>query len=402
MKTALIFFRPPEKAFDGEYYQKVIGAFSDGGFAVGTVEILSHTDDIAFKHAFENFMDVCDNLVIIGGDKVIFDYKKIIAECLDTVFVENENAKNFLDAVSKANGVEYPESYASLPLEGTVIPNVNGGFQGFILDGNELTLSVLPESYREIKVMCDKYVLPYLENKLGIKRSRLVLKYFGDKSAIENTLIEAENIGVDGFNYSITEKFGDITIDILFNEKTGDDVRGEIIRYVVSNHKDNIYAEFDTSLGERLFDVLKLKRLRLAVAESFTGGKVVSEVIKNPGASEFVQEGIVSYSNQSKIKRLGVVAQDLSKHGAVSSVAAYQMAAGLLKNTDVDVAIATTGIAGPKSDNTEKPVGLCYIAVGTREGVHTYRYNLNGSRENITETAVNTALFLAIKKLKNI
>ena len=71
MKTALIFFRAPEKAFDGEYYQKVIGAFSDGGFAVGTVEILSHTDDITFKHTFENFMDVCDNLVIIGGDKAV-------------------------------------------------------------------------------------------------------------------------------------------------------------------------------------------------------------------------------------------------------------------------------------------------------------------------------------------
>jgi nicotinamide-nucleotide amidase len=166
--------------------------------------------------------------------------------------------------------------------------------------------------------------------------------------------------------------------------------------------KEDIYAEFDTSLGERLFDILKLKELKLSVAESFTGGRVVAEVIKNPGASAFVNEGVVSYSNQSKIKRLGVEKADLDKHGAVSSVVAYQMAAGLLRSGNCDIAVATTGIAGPKSDDTKKPVGLCYIAVGMKNGVHTYKLNLTGSREEITETAKNTALFLAIKKLKNI
>ena len=94
--------------------------------------------------------------------------------------------------------------------------------------------------------------------------------------------------------------------------------------------------------------------------------------------------------------------KDLSSEGAVSSVVAYQMAAGLLKDGDCDIAISTTGIAGPKSDDTDKPVGLCYIAVGMKNGVHTYRYRLSGTREQITETAKNTALFLAIKKLKNI
>ena len=77
------------------------------------------------------------------------------------------------------------------------------------------------------------------------------------------------------------------------------------------------------------------------------------------------------------------------------------MSVGLLNGGGCDLAIATTGIAGPKSDNTEKPVGLCYIAVGMRDGVHTYRYVFKGDREEITETAKNTALFLAIKKLKN-
>lgn len=401
MKTALIFFRGSKIRFDGEYYSKVIGAFTDGGFEVDVIDVLSYTDDISFKRRFEELVDLADNLIIFGGDMVEFNIKSIIAEGMDTALVENENAKNFIDAVSKDNGTTYPESYALLPMEATVIPNLHGGFQGFILDGNEISIALLPEDYNEIKVMCDKYVLPYLENKTGVKRKRLVLKYFGDKATVQNVLEEAKNIGVDSLTYSLTENNGDITVDVLFNQDTLDDVRGEITRYVVSNCKENIYAEFETSLGERVLDLLKLKNLKLAVAESFTGGRVVSSIISTPGASQVVKEGLVTYSNQSKITRLGVKESDLLTHGAVSSVVAYQMAAGLIKS-GADIAIATTGIAGPKSDDTKKPVGLCYIAVGTREGVHTYKYNLSGSREKITETAKNTALFLAIKKLKNL
>ena len=99
--------------------------------------------------------------------------------------------------------------------------------------------------------------------------------------------------------------------------------------------------------------------------------------------------------------RLGVKADDLRREGAVSSIVAYQMAVGLLKE-GCDLAIATTGIAGPKSDDTKKPVGLCYIAIGTRDGVHTYKFNLSGTREQITERAKNTAMFLAIKRIKKI
>jgi nicotinamide-nucleotide amidase len=320
---------------------------------------------------------------------------------MDTALVENENAKTFLEVVSKNNGINYPESYALLPIEASVIPNVHGGFQGFILDSNQLPLAVLPLEHTQVKLMLDKYVLPYFENKLGIKRKRLVLKYFGDLNSIKSTLEQAKAFDKNTFEYSLTELNGDVTIDLLFDAKLSVDVQNQIIRHIISNQKENVYAEFETSLGERLFDVLKIRKMKLAVAESFTGGRVVSSVISAPGASEVVDEGVVTYSNKSKMKRLGVSEKDLASHGAVSSVVAYQMAVGLLKN-GADVAISTTGIAGPASDDTKKPVGLCYIAVGTKEGVHTYKYNLSGSREKITETAKNTALFLAIKKIKNL
>ena len=401
MKTALIFFRAVERSYDGEYYGRVVGAFKSGGIAVDIVEVLSRTDSHAFRIRYEDLKDTVDNLIIVGGEDLSFNLKEIVAESLETVLAENENARVFLDAVSKNDGVEYADSFALMPIEATVVPNIKGAFQGFIVDQGNLTVICLPEEFEQLKPMCDKYVFPYLENKYGIVNNRLVLKYFGAIPVLDDVLSKAESI-YQGLVCNVYQKHGDVTIDFLFDNEKDDSLRAEVVRYIVGQLKDDIYAEFDTSLGERLFDVLKIRNMRLAVAESFTGGRVVSEVIKNPGASSFVSEGVVSYSNESKIKRLGVEKADLIKHGAVSSVVAYQMAAGLLRGGNCDIAIATTGIAGPKSDDTEKPVGLCYIAVGMKNGVHTYRLNLSGSREEITETAKNTALFLAIKKLKNL
>lgn len=400
MKTALVFFRSVEREFDGEYYERVVGVFKSGGVEVDTVEILDRNDLHSFSLRFDSFFDTVDNLIIIDGEDRDFDLKGIVADKTETLLVENENARMFLDAVSKNDGVDYSIDYAKIPIEATVIPNIKGAYQGFILDKSAFTVVVLPEEYAQLKPMCDKYVVPYLENKYGVKSKRLLLKYFGDIITLDDTLTQAERM-YQGLKCNIYQKYGDVSVDLLFDDED-DSCRAEVVRFIVGKLKENIYAEFDTGLGERLFDLLKLKNIKVSVAESFTGGRVVSELIKNSGASAFVNEGIVSYSNESKIDRLSVNKADLIKHGAVSSVVAYQMAAGLLKNGNCDLAISTTGIAGPKSDDTLKPVGLCYIAVGMRDGVHTYKLNLSGSREEITETAKNTALFLAIKKLKNL
>lgn len=400
MKTALVFFRSVEREFDGEYYSKVVGAFRSAGINIDTVEIFDRNDSHSFCERFDSFYDTMENLIIVDGEDRDFDLKELVAEKMETVLVENENARIFLDAVGKNDGVEYSPQYAKLPIESIIIPNIKGAYQGFILDKSGFTVVLVPEEYGQLKPMCDKYVVPYLENKYGIKSKRLLLKYFGDLLTLDDTLSQAENI-YEGLKCNIYRKCGDVSIDLLF-DKQDESARGEVVRFIVGKLKENIYAEFDTTLGERLFDLLRLKNLKVAVAESFTGGRVVSEIIKNPGASAFVDEGIVSYSNESKMERLSVSKADLIKYGAVSSVVAYQMALGLLKEGKCDLAIATTGIAGPKSDDTEKPVGLCYIAVGMRDGVHTYKLNLTGNREEITETAKNTALFLAIKKLKNI
>ncbi len=203
-------------------------------------------------------------------------------------------------------------------------------------------------------------------------------------------------------NLSITlsENFGDLKIEISDDNSTDKTVFRKAYREAVLTLNDYIYALEDISLAERLFQLLKLRKATVSVAESFTGGGISKRLVEIPGISEVYFEGLNTYSNKSKIERLGVKEETLEKYGAVSAQTAYEMAYGLLETGNCNISIATTGIAGPKSDGTKKPVGLLYIAVGTEEHVSVYEYNLKGTRLSITETAINIALFLAFKKLK--
>ena len=401
MKTALIFFKRTEEPVDPEYLSSVCGAFTSGGIDIERVEMLSLSDDLAFKRSLEELRDTADNLIVFG-ENAEFDIKGIIAEVMETEIIENENAAKFAEAVVKSTQGIYRADYALMPVEATVVPNLKGAYQGFMLEDNEFSLVFLPSEAEQIIPMCDGYVIPYFETKYGIKTYRLTLKYFGDESALSQSLEEVRKFSGEKFFYSLKTVCGDTTVHLTSAEKCEKKDFDNAVRQIVSRFRDNIYAEFDTTLGERLFDILKLRNLKMSAAESFTGGRVISSVIANPGASSYVDEGIVCYSNDSKKSRLGVKEEDLKRVGAVSSQVAYEMAAGLILSGRCDIAVSTTGIAGPASDDTHKPVGLNYIGIGMKDGVHVYKYLLTGSREEITETAKNTALFLAISKLKKL
>lgn len=398
MKTAVILFTNPIYPLDAEYVTAITKPLLFGGYPVTTTEIISIDDDLGFKRSIERYKDTADNLIIVNNQDVTFSIKQIIADQTDTALIENENASKFLDAVKKAHGKEYSDDNAVMPVEATLIPNLNGAFQGFMMDDNDFTLVVLPSDALQFRVACENYLLPYLDKKYSKQTSKLTLKYFGGEEKLKNAIANAKQKVSGRVECNYSHNNGDFTISVL-SDKT---VARELARLLVGELKDEIYAEIDTSLGERLFDLLRLKKLKLATAESFTGGRVVGSVITNSGASAFVHEGIVCYTNDSKANRLNINLDDILKDGAVSSMTAYRMAAGLLKTGKVDIAISTTGFAGPKTDDSDEPVGLAYVGIGMMDGVHTYRLNLSGSREEITETAKNTALFLAIKKLKSI
>ena len=202
--------------------------------------------------------------------------------------------------------------------------------------------------------------------------------------------------------YNDKERYGESVVEILYDSTAPKMLADGVLRLFAEGLGDAVYALDDTSLEKRLVQLLKLRGKKISVAESFTGGGVGRRIVSVPGASEVYFEGLNTYDERAKIKRLGVSEYTLRTVGAVSDETAYEMAAGLIASGDCDISVATTGLAGPKSDRTELPVGLAYIAIGLKEKVYVYRYRFEGTREEITETAINYALFLAYRQLKNL
>ena len=162
---------------------------------------------------------------------------------------------------------------------------------------------------------------------------------------------------------------------------------------------DTVCALNEESIEKRLVQLLKQKNLKISVAESFTGGGIAKKITSVSGASEVYFEGINCYNETSKIKRLGVLEKTLQEKGAVSKETALEMAYGLLNTGDCDVAIATTGLAGPNSDSSGKPVGLCYLSIGIKDDVKVYEHIFTGTRQEITEKAIDCALNYAYKHI---
>ncbi len=143
-----------------------------------------------------------------------------------------------------------------------------------------------------------------------------------------------------------------------------------------------------------LGDLLIKSNLKIATAESCTGGRVVDKITNVPGASRYYVGGIIAYSNAVKIQILGVSEKTIRMHGAVSEECAREMAEGAAKIFGADVAIATTGIAGPSGGTKEKPVGTVFIACHLSGETTVVKEQFSGSRSEIKEKAANRAMEL--------
>jgi nicotinamide-nucleotide amidase len=155
----------------------------------------------------------------------------------------------------------------------------------------------------------------------------------------------------------------------------------------------------DNSLSEaasRVLDLFRARGLKLATAESCTGGLVAAALTEIAGSSDVVDRGFVTYSNEAKQAMLGVPAATLKRYGAVSAETAAAMAVGALKNSPADVSVAITGIAGPGGGTKQKPVGLVHFAAASRDGHHVARSRRYGNigRHRVRERSVAQALEL--------
>lgn len=283
------------------------------------------------------------------------------------------------EAVSAAAGVEFAD--------GTLLQTAGGLY------------AVLPDGESGAKLAAGETV-PAIETLRGKKYLREVIRTVGvPPRQLRDAVLKAEEAAGDSLFIHTSEKYGCGRIEMIYDEHTPKMTADEVIRILATELKDYIYSMRDEEIAARVVEALTVRRMKLATAESFTGGGVGREIVKVPGASKVFYEGLNTYDGASKEDRLGVSHFTLQTKGAVSDEVAYEMAAGLIRHGTCDIAIATTGYAGPDTDG-RLPVGLCYLAIGTKENVRVYRRQLSGDRETITETAIRLALFYAFRELK--
>lgn len=358
MKYAAIVLRNIESATQSVRYAAVTDEMLSGGIFLDEIVLLSYSAPSALSSALIRLSLECAAVFLICDDALL--------SCAR-------------DAVSAHTGKP---------------------FEGDFSEEAECLYFVLPageEGVERVKFA----VLPTVDSRRGRKYSRSVVRAIAAPAArVRSALVAAREAAKGKLSLHAIDYYGETRIELIYDSETPKMICDEVVRILASELEEYVYAVEDVTIAKRLFDLLKLRRLKLATAESFTAGKVGQSIVNISGASAVFYEGLNTYDNGSKMQRLGVSEFTLKTKGAVSSEVAYEMAAGLIADGHCDLAVATTGIAGPQSDGTEKPVGLCYIAVGTREQVRVFRYRLNGDRDTITNTAVNLALFLAYREIK--
>jgi nicotinamide-nucleotide amidase len=285
---------------------------------------------------------------------------------------------------------------AMLPEGAVPVHNPAGTAPGFRMEVGGSVLFSVPGIPREMRAILEESILPWLRDNrpatalhthvlktIGIGESELIARF----QSVFNTLI-----GVDLAFYPQLPGVN-LKLTALGDDAAAADARMAAAEAVLREHlKSHIYGAAEDTLQQVVGELLVQRGWTVATAESCTGGAIAAMLTLVPGASRYMDRGVVAYSNRAKVELLGVPAESIERHGAVSEEVARAMAEGLREGSGVDVVIATTGIAGPTGGTAEKPVGLVYSAIAAPDGTRLYRSTYPGTRDVVIRRSVMTEL----------
>ena len=294
---------------------------------------------------------------------------------------------------------------AYIPAGAKALTNSLGTAPGIMAQAKAKLLIALPGVPAEMRQMFEDSVLEKLkELTAGQAVAVRKLNCFGTgESNIAELLGPLMQRGRNPLINS-TASHGIITLHIIATAKDKDTAKQMVEKDEKSLRNtlaDLIYGTGEQTLAEVVGKKLAQRAMTIAVAESCTGGTLARLLTDVPGASEYFVQGWVTYSDSSKTTELGVPADLIEKHGAVSEHVAVAMAQGARTRAGTDIAIGITGIAGPTGGTEQKPVGLVYITVDSHSGCECKNFVFAGHRGSIRLRAAQTALNLLRKKLQN-
>ena len=329
-----------------------------------------------------------DLVILSGGLGPTIDdlTKEAIAEYLKKDLVIDELHKKEMERKFAERGIEVLSKNlkeVSVVTDSIVFYNEPGIAPAFYIDG----ISAFPGVPVELENMFPKY-LDYLKKEFGLNK-KLIIRDFIVWGIPESTL-EEKIIGYFNdqkvFLEFLVKDYG-IIVRLVTDEDNKELVE-ELGKKIYGILGEAILYEENRPSQEVLIEKLIKEKMTISLAESCTGGMIAEKLVSVSGASQVFEEGLVTYSNEAKMKRLGVNKETLDKYGAVSSETVEEM----LKGLSTDVGIAVSGIAGPLGGTEEKPVGTVYIGIKLNEELYINRHLFKGDRERIRIRACYTAI----------
>ncbi len=311
--------------------------------------------------------------------------KEVCCEFFGKKMYLHEPTVEKIKSYFSSKGMEMAQSnlkQAMLPKDCVVFPNDNGTAPGMAIEKDGVHILVLPGPPRELKPMFKNCALPYLRQF----SDRIIVSHNIRTFGIgESAMAEKVNDLFDSQNPTVAPyaKDGEALLRVTAmaeNEADAEKLCEPVINEIKARLDGYVYGIDYTGIEQVVVKMLRENKLKVATAESCTGGLVAKRITDVPGASEVFDCGIISYANEIKQSVLGVSENDLEKYGAVSEPVARQMAQGALKISGADIAVSVTGIAGPDSDSTNKPVGLVYIGLADKD--NTWVKEIRTSRKD--------------------
>jgi nicotinamide-nucleotide amidase len=371
------------------------------------------------EKAVENAVSRSAVVILTGGLGPTFDdlTREAVAKIAGKKLILSREALSTIAAMFDKRGIDMPknnERQAYLIDGAKMLPNPLGTAPGQLLtikkagkNLSDVRVFLLPGPPREMQAMFDSQVFPYLKKYETLIRKSATLHICGlGESLVDEKIrdiIDAER-KLDAGSVSFTILAHQMMVDIKTSVSGKDEMLVDEMLHNIKNEfyealGDSIFGEGHATLESAVGSLLMKKKATFSAAESCTGGLLSQKLTSVPGSTAYYREGFITYSNDAKVRLLGVKKETLDSFGAVSEQTALEMALGAQKASGSDYALSITGIAGPTGETPGKPVGLVYIGLAWPGGARASRSEFPGSRSEIRERSANQALELLRRQL---
>jgi nicotinamide-nucleotide amidase len=366
---------------------------------------------IRIAAALRSALERVDGVITTGGLGPTIDdlTKEAVCDALGLDTELHEPSLRQMQEFFASMGREMRENnrkQAELPRGSHVLLNPRGTAPGFVaFGGSGKFVASVPGVPREMKPMLTELLIPFLRDRYGITE------------AIYTRVLHTVNIGESEVDHRIADLFaagenpkiavlaheGQCEVKIMAKAESREDAEAMIAPLedeILKRLDGFVFGSDGETVASAVHRLLQSKGRTIAVAESCTGGRIAAELTRVPGSSKSFIGDIVAYDNSVKVSELGVNDATLAAHGAVSEETAREMAHGARARIGSDVAVATTGIAGPDGGTPEKPVGLVWFAIDDGETQRSLSFNFRGDRDTIQRRATTMALGLIWRFLR--